>query len=31
LIEFNDGNGKRIKEVAVVPSYVLDDLVSKHS
>lgn len=26
LIEFNDGNGKRLCEVAVVPSYVLDHL-----
>lgn len=26
LIEFNDGRGKRIKEVAVVPSYVIDML-----
>jgi hypothetical protein len=26
LIEFNDGAGKPIKEVAVVPSYVLQEL-----
>lgn len=26
LIEFNDGAGKRIMEVAVVPSYVLEQL-----
>ena len=26
LVEFNDGNGKRIAEVAVVPSYVLGEL-----
>lgn len=27
VIEFNDGNGKPIREVAVVPSYVLDTIV----
>lgn len=29
VIEFNDGAGKRVKEVAVVPTYVLDDLVGR--
>lgn len=28
VIEFNDGAGKKIKEVAVVPTYILDDLVN---
>jgi hypothetical protein len=27
VIEFNDGAGKKVKEIAVVPTYVLDDLV----
>lgn len=26
VVEFNDGRGKKIKEVAVVPTYVLDML-----
>jgi len=26
VIEFNDGNGRKVKEVAVVPTYVLDSL-----
>lgn len=26
LIEFNDGNGRKIKEVVVCPAYVLDSL-----
>ena len=26
IIEFNDGNGKKLKEVAVCPTYVLDSL-----
>lgn len=30
VIEFNDGRGKRLKEVAVVPTYVLDQLRDSH-
>lgn len=30
VIEFNDGNGKRLKQVAVVPVYVLDTLGHGH-
>lgn len=26
VVEFNDGRGKKLKEVAVVPVYVLDEL-----
>ncbi len=26
VVEFNDGNGKKVCEVAVVPTYVLDNL-----
>lgn len=26
VVEFNDGNGKKLKEVAVIPAYVLDQL-----
>lgn len=26
LVEFNDGNGRKLHEVAVVPSYVLQDI-----
>lgn len=26
VVEFNDGNGKKVREVAVVPTYVLDSL-----
>jgi len=29
LVEFNDGNGVRLAELAVVPSYLLDDLLAK--
>jgi hypothetical protein len=28
VIEFNDGAGKKVKEVAVVPTYILDELVN---
>lgn len=28
VIEFNDGKGKRLKEVCVVPSYILDMICS---
>lgn len=28
VVEFNDGNGRRIKDVAIVPMYVLDLLVN---
>lgn len=26
IIEFNDGNGRKLKEVAVCPTYVIDEL-----
>ncbi len=26
LVEFNDGRGKKVREIAIVPSYVLDIL-----
>lgn len=29
LVEFNDGFGKRLGELAVVPSYLIDDLLSR--
>lgn len=29
LVEFNDGKGKRLQEVAVIPSYCLDDFVKR--
>lgn len=29
VIEFNDGAGKKVKEIAVVPTYVLDELVNR--
>lgn len=29
VVEFNDGNGKPIAEVAVVPTYVLDEIASR--
>lgn len=29
IIEFNDGHGRKIKEVAVCPSYVLQDIAEK--
>ncbi len=29
VIEFNDGNGKAICEVAVVPTYVLDEIAER--
>ncbi len=29
VVEFNDGNGRKVKEVAVVPTYVLDSLGCK--
>ncbi len=28
IVEFNDGEGRPIAEVAVIPTYVLDDLVA---
>lgn len=30
LIEFNDGNGKPLGEVAVIPSYMLDEFCERH-
>lgn len=27
LVEFNDGKGKRLAEVAIIPSYLLDEFV----
>lgn len=27
IIEFNDGHGRKIKEIAVCPTYVLDSLI----
>lgn len=29
LVEFNDGRGKKLGEVAVIPSYCLDEFVSR--
>jgi Holliday junction resolvase len=29
VIEFHDGRGNKVKEVAVVPTYVLDSLIHK--
>lgn len=26
IVEFNDGNGRKVREIAVVPTYVLDSL-----
>ena len=30
VVEFNDGHGRKLKEVAIVPTYVLDSLGYKH-
>lgn len=29
LVEFNDGDGRKLGEVAVVPSYLIDDLIER--
>lgn len=29
MVEFNDGNGRKIKEVAICPTYVLEELIGR--